>query len=81
MNQESPQPFPTAASWLNAVEGFFTKLTKRRLKRGVFCSALLPGRHLVQELPQAATAPRRGSEPGEKGVVLGLCAHAGAQTY
>jgi hypothetical protein len=23
-------------SWLNAVEGFFAKLTKRRLKRGVF---------------------------------------------
>jgi transposase len=29
---------PTAASWLNAVEGFFAKLTKRRLKRGVFGS-------------------------------------------
>lgn len=27
---------PTSASWLNAVEGFFAKLTKRRLKRGVF---------------------------------------------
>jgi transposase len=26
---------PTSASWLNAVEGFFAKLTKRRLKRGV----------------------------------------------
>src|SRR3954454_18931077 len=29
---------PTSASWLNAVEGFFAKLTKRRLKRGVFGS-------------------------------------------
>jgi transposase len=29
---------PTSASWLNAVEGFFAKLTNRRLKRGVFCS-------------------------------------------
>jgi transposase len=29
---------PTSASWLNAVEGFFVKLTKRRLKRGVFRS-------------------------------------------
>ena len=29
---------PTSASWLNAVEGYFAKLTKRRLKRGVFCS-------------------------------------------
>src|SRR5258708_34242631 len=29
---------PTSASWLNAVEGFFAKLTKQRLKRGVFRS-------------------------------------------
>jgi transposase len=29
---------PTSASWLNAVEGFFAVLTKRRLKRGVFKS-------------------------------------------
>jgi transposase len=27
---------PTSACWLNAVEGFFAKLTRRRLKRGVF---------------------------------------------
>ena len=32
-------PFtPTSCSWLNAVEGFFAKLTRRRLKRGVFPS-------------------------------------------
>ena len=29
---------PTSCSWLNAVEGFFAKLAKRRLKRGVFRS-------------------------------------------
>ncbi len=29
---------PTSASWLNAVESFFAKLTKQRLKRGVFHS-------------------------------------------
>jgi transposase len=29
---------PTSSSWLNAVEGFFAKLTRRRLKRGVFRS-------------------------------------------
>jgi hypothetical protein len=29
---------PTSCSWLNAVEGFFAKLTKRRLQRGVFRS-------------------------------------------
>jgi transposase len=31
---------PTSCSWLNAVEGFFAKLTKRRLKRGVFTSVV-----------------------------------------
>ena len=31
---------PTSASWLNAVEGFFAILTKRRLKRGVFKSVV-----------------------------------------
>jgi transposase len=36
---------PTSASWLNAVEGFFAKLTKRRLARGVF--------HSVEELKKA----------------------------
>jgi transposase len=29
---------PTSASWLNAIEGFFAILAKRRLKRGVFRS-------------------------------------------
>ena len=29
---------PTSASWLNAVEGFFSVLTRRRLKRGTFHS-------------------------------------------
>jgi transposase len=29
---------PTSASWLNAVEGFFAKLTRRRLMRGIFRS-------------------------------------------
>ncbi len=31
---------PTSCSWLDAVEGFFAKLTKRRLKRGVFHSVV-----------------------------------------
>lgn len=31
---------PTSCSWLNAVEGFFAKLAKRRLKRGVFISVV-----------------------------------------
>ncbi len=29
---------PTSTSWINAVEDFFAKLTKQRLKRGVFHS-------------------------------------------
>jgi transposase len=29
---------PTSASWLNAVETFFSTLSRRRLKRGAFCS-------------------------------------------
>ena len=31
---------PTSASWINAVEGFFSALTRRRLKRGAFCSVV-----------------------------------------
>ena len=31
---------PTSASWLNAVEGFFGKLTRQRLKRGAFQSVV-----------------------------------------
>jgi hypothetical protein len=31
---------PTSSSWLNAVVGFFAKLTRRRLKRGVFHSVV-----------------------------------------
>ena len=38
---------PTSASWLNAVENFFSILTRRRLKRGVFTS--------VAELQKAIT--------------------------
>ena len=31
---------PTSSSWLNAVEDFFAKLTRRRLKYGVFHSVV-----------------------------------------
>jgi len=31
---------PTSCPWLNAVEGFFAKLSRRRLKRGVFHSVV-----------------------------------------
>jgi transposase len=39
---------PTSCSWLNAVEGFFAKLAKRRLKRGIFRS--------IVDLQAASTA-------------------------
>ena len=32
---------PTSCSWVNAVEGFFATLTRRRLKRGVFHGSLV----------------------------------------
>jgi hypothetical protein len=31
---------PTSASWLNTVEGYFAKLARRRLLRGVFRSVV-----------------------------------------
>ena len=31
---------PTSCSWLNAVEGYFAKLSKQRLKRGIFRSVV-----------------------------------------
>ena len=31
---------PTSASWLNAVEGFFSTITRRRIRRGVFKSVV-----------------------------------------
>ena len=31
---------PTSSSWLNAVEGFFAKLVRRRLRRGAFLSVV-----------------------------------------
>ena len=31
---------PNSGSWMNAVEGFFSALTRRRLKRGVFHSVV-----------------------------------------
>jgi transposase len=46
---------PTSASWLNAVEGFFAKLTRRRLKRGVFRS--------VVKSPSTASSPKQTPIP------------------
>jgi len=57
---------PTSASWLNAIEGFFAKLTKKRLKRGVFRSLRelkdahppLPRRHHANPKPYLDQGPK-----------------------
>jgi len=49
---------PTSASWLNAVEGFFAKLTKQRLKRGVFHSLVSLQAAIKRYLAEANTKPR-----------------------
>ena len=60
---------PTSASWLNAVEGFFAKLTRRRLKRGVFRSvadlqaAIKPVRRRNQLRSQTLRLDRRRQTP------------------
>lgn len=49
---------PTSASWLNAVEGFFAKLTKRRLRRGVFKLIVDLQTAINRFLAEANDAPR-----------------------
>ena len=49
---------PTSASWLNAVEGFFAKLTKRRLKRGVFHSIVSLQAAINRFVAEANANPR-----------------------
>ena len=49
---------PTSASWLNAVEGFFAKLTKRRLKRGVFGSLVELQAAINRFLAETNAAPK-----------------------
>jgi len=49
---------PTSASWVNAVEGFFAKLTKQRLKRGVFHSLVSLQAATNRYVADANTDPR-----------------------
>jgi transposase len=53
---------PTSASWLNAVEGFFAKLTKRRLERGVFRCGLQKSRDRRNSALTAQAAGGRASQ-------------------
>jgi transposase len=48
----------TSCSWLNAVEGFFAKLTKRRLKRGVFHSLVALQAAINRFIGEANAHPR-----------------------
>ena len=49
---------PTSASWLNAVEGFFAKLAKQRLKRGVFHSLVSLQAAINRFVAEANANPR-----------------------
>jgi transposase len=49
---------PTSASWLNAVESFFAKLTNRRLKRGVFHSLVALREAINRFIEETNAAPR-----------------------
>ena len=49
---------PTSASWLNAVEGFFAKLTRSRLQRGVFHSLVDLQAAINRYLAEHNQAPR-----------------------
>jgi hypothetical protein len=54
---------PTSASWLNAVENFFSKMARQRIRRGVFRSIadLQPPSMLIS--PSTMPAPNRSSGP------------------
>jgi len=48
----------SSASWPNAVEGYFAKLAKQRLKRGVFRSTIELQIAITQFLAQTNADPR-----------------------
>jgi len=49
---------PTSCSWLNTVEGFFAKLTRRRLKNGVFHSVVDPQATINRFIKEHNQEPR-----------------------
>jgi hypothetical protein len=49
---------PTSSSWLDTVGGFFAKLTKQRLKRGVFHSLVALRAAINRFLTEANAYPR-----------------------
>jgi transposase len=64
---------PTSCSWLNAVETFFSTLTRRRLKRGVFRSIVdlqerdQPLHRAPQCRAQTLRLDRRSQHPSRSG--------------
>ena len=50
-------------SWLNAVEGFFAKLTRQRLKRGVFTRSSSSRPPSTASSPMPTVRPSRSSGP------------------
>jgi transposase len=54
---------PTSCSWANAVEGLFAKLTRQRLKRGVFTSIVKLQAVINRFIAKTATGPNPSSGP------------------
>jgi hypothetical protein len=54
---------PTSASWLNAVENFFSKMTRQRIRRGVFRSICRPPSMLTSPSTMPAPNPSFGPNP------------------
>ena len=54
---------PTSCSWLNAVENFFAKLTRRRLRRGVFRSIVDLQAAINRFVDEANQTPNPSSGP------------------
>ena len=54
---------PTSASWLNAVENFFSKMTRQRIRRGVFRSMATCRPPSMPISPSTMTIPSRSSGP------------------
>jgi transposase len=54
---------PTSGSWLNAVEGFFSAMTRRRLRRGVFRSLVDLQAAIHRYLAEQTPTPGRSSGP------------------
>ena len=70
---------PTSASWLNAVEGFFSTITRRKIRRGVFKSVadLILGDHSVP-LGQRAVLLKLREAPRE---LNHAASHAGVPSF